>query len=103
MRPLLHSLVLLPPPSQVHWGVRSLSLLASAPFSPPASVSLTESSSLLTPPPPARPLEPTSNCPEGNNGGAGWLGGKREGRTAQSYSPLPQTSSKLGLKGHTQR
>lgn len=95
-RLLTLSLVLLPP-SQVHWGVRSLISLG---LSPPlstclsGSVSLAGSSSLLIPPPPAKSLEPTSNCPEGNNGGAG-LAGKEGGgeNCSELRAPSPRPPS----------
>lgn len=60
-------------------------------------MSLTESCLLSTPPPPARPLEPTSIVQKGAKE-TGWLGGKGEGELLRA-SPLPQTSSKLGLRG----
>lgn len=96
MRLLTLSLVLLPP-SQVHWGVRSLISLG---LNPPlstclsGSVSLAGSSSLLIPPPPAKPLEPTSNCPEGNNGGAGLAGKEGGGENCSALrAPSPRPPS----------
>jgi hypothetical protein len=64
-------------PRQIHWGIRSLipldlSLSSSTFLS--GFLSLAESS--------ARPLEPTSNCPDGSNGGAGLAGKEGEERTA---------------------
>lgn len=94
---LLTLFLVLLPPSQVHWGVRSLISLG---LSPPlstclsGSVSLAGSSSLLLPPPPAKPLGPTSNCPEGNNGGAGLAGKEGGGENCSALrAPSPRPPS----------
>lgn len=54
------------------------------------------------PPPPARPLEPTSNCPDGNNGGAGLAGKEGGGENCLEPWPPPPYLIELGLGGHTQ-
>lgn len=49
------------------------------------------------PPPPARPLEPTSNCPDGNNGGAGLAGKEGGGENCLAPWPPPPYLLELGL------